>query len=137
MRHLTAEAERANHAKSQFLAAMSHEIRTPMTGVLGMADLLAAEQLTRQQKRYVDTIRASGRHLLSVINDILDFSRHRGRRAEVERIDFLLADVLEQVQLDDGAAGGGARARSQVVQAIAAARCFAAIPPGCGRCWST
>ena len=54
-------AEAAAQAKSEFLAAMSHEIRTPMTGVLGMAELLAAENLTPTQSHFVDTIQSSGR----------------------------------------------------------------------------
>ena len=77
---------------------MSHEIRTPMTGVLGMADLLAAESLSPAQRGYVDTIRNSGRHLLGIINSILDFSRIEAGRMELERIDFALAEVLEQVR---------------------------------------
>ena len=91
-------AERTNLAKSQFLAAMSHEIRTPMTAVLGMADLLASEELTPTQRRYVETIRKSGRHLLSIINDILDFSRIEAGRLDLERIDFTPLDILEQAQ---------------------------------------
>ena len=91
-------AEAAAQAKSEFLAAMSHEIRTPMTGVLGMAELLAAENLTPTQSHFVDTIQSSGRHLLSVINDILDFSRIEAGRLQLERIDFTLADVVEQVR---------------------------------------
>lgn len=97
MRRLTAAAERASQAKSQFLAAMSHEIRTPMTGVLGMADLLAAEGLSPAQQRHVDTIRTSGRYLLNILNDILDFSRIEAGRIDLERIDFALRDVIEQV----------------------------------------
>ena len=89
---------RAGEARTEFLAAMSHEIRTPMTGVLGMMDLLAAEPLTPRQQRYVEAMRASGRHLLSVINDILDFTRIESGRLELEEVDFLLADVLEQVR---------------------------------------
>ncbi|MFZ1426607.1 MAG: ATP-binding protein, partial [Geminicoccaceae bacterium] len=93
-----ARAEAGERAKAQFLAAMSHEIRTPMTGVLGMADLLAASPLPPQQRAYVGTIQTSGRHLLSVINDILDFSRIGAGGLTLERIDFSLAQVLEQAQ---------------------------------------
>src|SRR5690606_29594275 len=63
---LWAALRRKSDARAEFLAAMSHEIRTPMTGVLGMADLLAAQELTAEQRRYVDAMRASGRHLVNV-----------------------------------------------------------------------
>jgi signal transduction histidine kinase len=91
-------AEGATRAKSDFLAAMSHEIRTPMTAVLGMADLLAAEEMTEQQQGYVAVALASGRHLLAVINDILDLSRIEVGGVEFERVDFRLAEVLEQAR---------------------------------------
>jgi PAS domain S-box-containing protein len=90
-------AEAAAQAKSEFLAAMSHEIRTPMTSVLGMSDVLAAEPLTAAQRRYVEIIRGSGRHLLGVINSILDFSRIEAGKLELEDIDFTVGEVLEQV----------------------------------------
>lgn len=95
---LLARLRRKSDARAEFLAAMSHEIRTPMTGVLGMADLLAAQDLSAQQRQYVDAMRASGRHLVNVINDILDFSRIETGRVTLEQIDFRLPDVLEQVR---------------------------------------
>jgi two-component system, sensor histidine kinase len=95
---LAERLRRAGEARSEFLAAMSHEIRTPMTGVLGMVDLLASEPLTARQQRYVDALRSSGRHLLSVINDILDFTRIESGRLELEDIDFPLGEVLESVR---------------------------------------
>ena len=92
------KAETADRAKSMFLAAMSHEIRTPMTGVLGMADLLSEEPLNPKQLNYVNAIRTSGRHLLTVINDILDFSRSEAGGLTLEEIDFSVGEVLEEVQ---------------------------------------
>ncbi|MDB5856632.1 MAG: sensor hybrid histidine kinase [Ramlibacter sp.] len=95
---LWGELRRKSDARAEFLAAMSHEIRTPMTGVLGMADLLAAQDLTAEQRRYVDAMRSSGRHLLSVINDILDFSRIETGKLALETTDFDLSEVIEQVR---------------------------------------
>ncbi|HET8747164.1 MAG TPA: ATP-binding protein, partial [Ramlibacter sp.] len=97
-RQLEERLRRAGEARTEFLAAMSHEIRTPMTGVLGMMDLLATELLAPRQQRYVDAMRSSGRHLLSVINDILDFTRIESGRLELEEVDFQLHNVLEEVR---------------------------------------
>ncbi len=93
-----ARAEQGEQAKAQFLAAMSHEIRTPMTGVLGMADLLAAEPLNPRQHGYVRAIRTSGQHLLHVINDILNFSRLDAGGFVLEQVDFSVGEVLEEVR---------------------------------------
>lgn len=95
---LWTQLRRKSDARAEFLAAMSHEIRTPLTGVLGMADLLAAQDLTAEQRRYVDSMRSSGRHLVTVINDILDFSRIETGKLSLETIDFRMPDMIEQVR---------------------------------------
>jgi signal transduction histidine kinase/ActR/RegA family two-component response regulator len=75
LRDALERAEAASSAKSMFLANMSHEIRTPLTGLLGMAELLLRQDLNVVQRRYVETIDASGNALLAVLNDILDLSK--------------------------------------------------------------
>ncbi|MBN2861951.1 MAG: PAS domain S-box protein [Bacteroidales bacterium] len=69
------EAEEANKAKSEFLANMSHEIRTPMNAVLGYSELLSSTTVDQTQENYINSIKSSGRSLLTLINDILDLSK--------------------------------------------------------------
>src|SRR5207342_1884465 len=73
------EAERANAAKSRFLATMSHELRTPLNAIIGLSEMLANEEMmqldVKRRREYAVLIGDSGHHLLSVVNGILDMSK--------------------------------------------------------------
>jgi two-component system, NarL family, sensor histidine kinase BarA len=97
MREARDAAEKANAAKSDFLATMSHEIRTPMNGIMVMAELLASGDMPARQQRYAEVIANSGQSLLAIINDILDFSKIESGKLELESIPVELAKLAETV----------------------------------------
>ena len=89
------EAEAANAAKTQFLANMSHEIRTPLNGVLGMTQVMQADQLPERQRGRLDVIRSSSEALLTLLNDILDMARLEGGGVRLRAEPFEPAALVE------------------------------------------
>ncbi len=88
------EAERANEAKSTFLAHMSHEIRTPLNGLLGLNELALREATSDQQRRYLKLALQSGAGLLDMLNGVLDFSRLNAGGIDSKPEAFDLAETL-------------------------------------------
>jgi len=91
------QARKSNELKSQFMANISHEIRTPMTGILGMADLLCAQDLNQPEKQYAQVLLQSSKELLTVLNDLLNFSQLQQNNLLVERKPFAIRQTIKDV----------------------------------------
>jgi PAS domain S-box-containing protein len=92
------EAEKANRAKSDFLAMVSHEIRTPLNAVIGISAMLEHTELTGEQRNYLKKMRNSSNVLQGLINDILDFSKIEAGKLELVNEFFNPAHLLERLK---------------------------------------
>ncbi|WP_255731597.1 ATP-binding protein [Phaeobacter sp. B1627] len=92
-------AEEGARTKEEFLATMSHEFRTPMNGVIGMAQMLLATDLSEDQRLYTDTILSSSRALLALINDVLDLSRMTAAGVSLHKVEFDLHACIRDTTL--------------------------------------
>lgn len=95
----TAEARRANEAKSRFLANMSHEFRTPLNGLAGMSELLATTRLDSEQRECLNTIQASTRSLLSLVEDVLDISAIEAGKLKLSLTGFAPRELIDGIGL--------------------------------------
>lgn len=92
------KAEAKSRAKSEFLSKMSHEIRTPMNAIIGLSDIACTEEeITPSLKAKLDKIRSSSKYLLSLINDILDMSKIENGKMELEKDEFSIQDVTDEL----------------------------------------
>lgn len=92
-----AESERANAAKSRFLATMSHELRTPLNAIIGFSEMMTDDSIVldaERKREYAKVINDSGRHLLSVVNGILDMSKMETGNFEIAPEPFMPAQTI-------------------------------------------
>ncbi len=92
------KAEKALQARAEFLSTVSHELRTPLNAINGITHLMIEEDPKESQKEYLKSLKFSGTYLLTYINEILEINRIESENIEIEKIEFNLKQLLDDIQ---------------------------------------
>lgn len=95
--HARQKAEEAAQSKQQFMSTMSHEIRTPLNEVIGITNLLLQGNPREDQMDFINTLKFSGNHLLTLVNDVLDYNKIESGKLEFEQMQFNLGNFLAEI----------------------------------------
>ena len=116
----TEAAQAASLAKSAFLANMSHEIRTPMNAIIGLTYLAQSDAIEPEQQQRLQKVANAAEHLLSVINNVLDFSKIEAGKVQLERVEFTVDEVLDNIanMTLQGAAAKGLKVETDIAPAL-------------------
>jgi two-component system cell cycle sensor histidine kinase PleC len=102
LKELTAELQRVARVKTEFLANMSHELRTPLNSINGFSEVLYDETfgpLNEKQKKYVNNVLTSGKHLLLLINQILDMAKVEAGKMKLALSSLPMKNLLNEISL--------------------------------------
>ncbi len=99
LKEAVAAAEVANAAKSNFLSKMSHEIRTPINAINGMTEMILREAQQKEVLEYANDVKSSSNMLLALVNDVLDFSKIEAGKMELNVVNYLLKNIIHDVDI--------------------------------------
>lgn len=96
--HAIDEAQRANAAKTRFVATMSHELRSPLNGIIGMSEVLTSTRLSPEQRECADVIQTSAQTLLLVVEDVLNFAAIEAGKLHRQDAAFSLRQLVRKLR---------------------------------------
>ncbi|WP_299251462.1 ATP-binding protein [uncultured Lacinutrix sp.] len=91
------KAENLSKVKSDFYSEISHELRTPLYAVIELSGLLLKENVSVKHKEYIESLRFSGNHLMSLINNVLELNKVESGKMKIQQIDFDLKNLVSNI----------------------------------------